>query len=108
MAQTSVKAIPLKSFASASLTASYQAIYSGGLPAACFYLRIQNQSSTAITVSYDGVTDHLYLPTLAEERLNAQANAQPNAQGALVPKGTVVYVKGTAGTGSVYLSGYYV
>lgn len=108
MAQNSVKPLLLSSLASASVTGTYAAVNGLGFANPPFFVRIINGSSTAITVSYNGVDDHEFIPANTVFELPSQANAQPNAQVALFPRNTQVYVKGTAGTGSVYVSGYYV
>jgi hypothetical protein len=105
--KNSVSAIPLKSIDSATFTGSYQLIYSGGTPNACFLLSIINNSNKDITVSYDGATDHDFVPTLKARDLPVQTNSQPNNKTALFAAGTKVWVKGVAGTGLVYLAGYY-
>lgn len=105
--QTKIKAISLTTFNSASLTTSYQAINSNGLNEACSILRIYNDASTAITISYDGVTDHEYLGDNDSIQIDAQTNSEPASYLCNFPKGLIVYVKGTAGTGTIALSGYY-
>lgn len=107
MAQVRVKAIPLESINSATLLATYQPINSDGLPEACFVLRIINGGTTAVTVSYDGVNDHDVIFTNSIFQLPTPINTRLTSQGALFSKGTVVYVKGTPGVGSVALAGYY-
>ena len=108
MAQNSVKPFILSVFASASVAAGYKPVNANGFLQAPFFIRINNASNMPITVSYDGINDHEYIPSTSIFELSSQANAQPNAQISLFPKFTVVYVKGTAGTGNIYLSGYYV
>jgi hypothetical protein len=108
MAQNSVKPFLLSSKASSTVTGSYTALNSSGFIQSPFFIRINNASNQAITVSYDGVNDHEYISLGGILELPTQTNSQPNAHMALFPKGTVVYVKGTAGTGNIYLSGYYV
>lgn len=108
MAQNSVKAFPLSSLASASVTGTYAALNATGFPESPFFFRIVNASNMAITVSYDGVTDNEVVLANSVFPLESQTNSQPNAHVALFSKFTVVYIKGTAGTGTVYLSGYYV
>lgn len=106
--KNTVSAIPLTTIASTALIATYQAINASGLPKACFLVRIVNGGTTAITISYDGATDHEYLRAGSELNLNLQANAQPNNSFAHMKAGTIVYVKGTAGaSGDIALSGYY-
>jgi hypothetical protein len=108
MASNSVKALELSTFDAAALTSSYQSMNAPGLAEACFMIRIVNNSNVAITVSYDGITDNEYVAPTSPAKLGFQQNAQPAAYVALLPKFTQVYVKGTAGTGTIALSGYYV
>ena len=105
--RNSIAAIELQTFNTANLLATYQPINPTGLEQACFYFSIINNSSQDITVSYDGLMDHEYIPGPGELRISVQTNAQPNNYAALLKKGTVVYVKGTAGAGTVALSGYF-
>lgn len=107
MAQIRVKAIPLESFDSASLMATYQPINSDGLPEACFIVRIVNGGNTAVTISYDGIDDHDVLFAGSILELSTPINTRLTSQGALFSKGTIVYVKGTAGIGSIAVAGYY-
>lgn len=106
--KNAVNALEMTSIDSASMTGSYQAINASGLEKACFYLKIINDSNQDVSVSYDGSTDNDYVLSGTREPLPAQNYAQPNNWVSLFAKGTVVYVKGTAGTGNVYLVGYYV
>lgn len=108
MAQNSVKALTLSSLDSAAVVATYSAINGSGFAKPIFFLRIVNASNAAITISYDGVNDHEYIPANGVFELPAQTNSQPNAQTALFSARTIVYVKGTAGVGTIYLSGYFV
>lgn len=108
MAQNKVKAITRTSIAGSSLTSSYQAINTSGLDAACFRIQLLNTTSGAIDVSYDGSTDNDIIPASGGVIvIDAQENASPNGYVALFAKGQKVYVKGSSGSGSVYLSGYY-
>jgi hypothetical protein len=106
--KNSIKAIPYTSVASSALTASYQPINPNGLPDSCFLLKINNFGSTIIIISYDGVTDHDQIYSSSTMAISAGLAASvPNNYTALWPKGQIVYVKGTAGTGAVTLCGYY-
>jgi hypothetical protein len=108
MATNIVKPIPLTSIDSATgVSGTYAAINPNGLPNGCIMIRITNNSTKDVTVSFDGTNDHEYIPTLTSVLLQFQTNAQPNASTALLPLGTKVYVKGTAGTGLIYLAGWY-
>lgn len=105
--KNSIAAVPLKTFASASLTGTYQPINAGGLTKACFTIRLMSTSSTDVTISYDGTTDNDYLVAGTTLQLPNQSNGQPNNFIASFPSSFTVWVKGTAGTGNLYLSGYY-
>ena len=102
-----IQAIPLTNIASSTVSSTYQAINSTGLPSACSIIRIINNSTDDVTVSYDGTNDHEYVPKATVVQLSFEANAQPNNFVSVLPIGTRVYVKGTAGTGNIYLSGYF-
>ena len=108
MAQNSVKSFVLSSVLSSTITALYAPLNGLGFSNSPFFIRVINASSTAITLSYNGTDDNEFIPANSVFELSSQANAQPGAQVALFSKNTIVYVKGTAGTGNVYLSGYYV
>lgn len=101
------QAIGLTSIDSATFTGSYQLINTAGTPNPCFLLKIINNSTKDVTVSYDGTHDNDFVPTLTTALLQTQTNAQPNNFINNFAQGTKVYVKSTAGTGSVYLAGYY-
>jgi hypothetical protein len=107
MATNAVKPIPLTNIASSTVAGTYAAINASGLPNACIMIRIINNSNKDVTVSFDGTNDHEFVPTMTSVLLEFETNALPNAVAALLPIGTVVYVKGTAGTGNIYLAGWY-
>lgn len=99
--------IPLTSIDSSTFTGSYQVVNTNGLPNPCFLIRIINNSDKDITVSYDGTNDHEFVPTKTSLQLPLQSNAQPTNWVSLIAQGTKIYVKGSVGTGLVYLVGYY-
>ena len=105
--KNSVQAIPLTNIASSTVSGSYAAINATGLPNACFLIRIINNSTQDVTVSYDGTTDHEYVIKATVSQFSFQANSKPNNFVANIAQGTKVYVKGTAGTGNIYLAGYF-
>lgn len=101
-------AIPLQSFDTSGLTSTYQALNgSTGLPESCAYIRIINNSDTDVTISLDGNTDHDIVPADFIVDLPLQANSVPSGHYGMIEKGKIFYVKGTAGTGNIYLAGYY-
>lgn len=105
--KNSVAAITLESLDTSTLSGAYKPISAAGLPQACFLLRITNAATKALTISFDGVTDHEYIPSGTSITLEVQTNNQPNNRVALWAKNQVIYVNGTASTGNVYVSGYY-
>lgn len=102
--KNSIKALTLTNIDSSTVGATYKAINSSGLAHPCFSINIRNNSTQDVTVSYDGVNDHEYIPKATSITVSGQANVP---QFATVPAKTIVWVKGTAGTGNIYLSGYY-
>lgn len=100
--------IALSSINSATFSGAYQLLSAtAGLPKACVMLHIVNNSDVSITISYDGTVDHDFLLAASDRVLNFQENASPQGFAAAIKAGTKVYVKGSAGTGLVYLSGWY-
>lgn len=107
MAQSRVKAAILAVFNAAGLGANYLPLNPGGLPGACFKIRITNDSNADVTISFNGVDDNEISIATTIIELDFQNNAQPNSYLALLPKGTEIFVKGGAGVGNIYLSAYY-
>jgi hypothetical protein len=107
MPKDSVHAIPMTSINSATFVGTYKVIDPVGLPNECFLIRIVNDSDVDITVSYDGTNPHDYIPAGNNITLNLQTNARPANFIAQMKKGTKVWVKGSIGTGYVFLVGYY-
>lgn len=107
--KNSIKAVPMTSIASSALLANtFQAINPGGLPEACFLLKVNNFGSTFIVISLDGVTDHDTINiTDWTEVYGGNGSSSPNTSHCLWAKGQVIYVRGTAGTGVISLAAYY-
>ncbi len=69
--------------------------------------KITNDSTVGITVSFDGGSqDDEYIPAGGFLLIDVSANKICNRI-LVAPAGTQVAVKGSAGTGTVYLSTYY-
>ena len=103
----SVRPIPLSSIDSASISGTYQLLSAAaGIPSPLLNLKIVNNSSVPVTVSYDGVNDHDFIRADTDYQVNFQSNNQPQNNVAILSQFTKVYVKGTAGTGLIYLSGW--
>ena len=101
MSKLRAKPIPMVSIDAATLNpAAYIPINPGGLPEACYALRVLNYCDVSIILSYDGITEHdllergepLYLFPLVDS---------------VLAQGTVFYVKGNVGIGRIYVTGFY-
>ena len=96
---------PLRSIDSSTFTGSYQAI---GTPLKfpSVIAKLVNNSTVLVTISIDGSTDIDVAPA------NSFWLYDENIPGGdlvhALPAGTQFYVKGSAGTGSVYLVSQYV
>jgi hypothetical protein len=103
--RNSVSAIPLGVAPANAFDGTYQLV--GGIPQACFMLRIINNTSEDVLISYDGVTDNDVVIHETTTQLDPQTNSQPNNFICLFPKGMTIYVKAAQGTGELYIAGYY-
>lgn len=96
----------LRSIDSATLTGSYQAI---GTPLVnpSYICKLVNNSTSLVTISVDGVNDVDVAPAnsfwLYDEGKVGLSGAFP-----ALPAGTNIFVKGSAGTGSIYLVSQYI
>jgi len=106
--QNKVLPIPLTSIDSATFTGAYQLLSgAGGLTNPAIMLHIANNSNVGVTISYDGSHDHDFLIAGQQRELEFQTNRSPQNYVSVLAQGTKVYVKGAAGAGLVYLSGWY-
>jgi hypothetical protein len=105
-----ISPVELTSFNAASLSGTYQAVNSSGLDIPCFILQFTNASTANITISFDGISDHLFMPGTADDisRNVMQINApSPSSfQQIVFAKNSIIYVKGSAGVGTFYVSGF--
>lgn len=94
----------LRSIDSATFTGAYQAI---GTPLAnpAVLIKIVNNSTVLVTVSLDGVNDQDIYPAGSFTIYDVGSDAQSVSSDLRlsISQGTQFYVKGLAGTGSVYL-----
>jgi hypothetical protein len=98
----------LRSIDSATFTGSYQNL---GTPLdnPCSILKLVNNSTVFVTVSEDGgVTDHDVAPASSFYLYDVTSDSPQEAGSIFISKGTQISVKGSAGTGSVYLVAKYV
>ncbi len=97
---------PLRSISSAALTGGYDAL---GTPLAHpgYIVKMVSTSTTLVTVSIDGSSDIDVCPSnsfwLYDEGKVDQSSAIPS-----LPAKTQIFVKGTAGTGTIYLVVQYI
>jgi hypothetical protein len=106
MFKSNVKAETSQSFNSAALVAGWNLVAYSDHPD--FLLRIINGSNTLVEVSYDGVTLNDAIPANTAFQIYTQTNSLPNAKVALFSKNLGVWIRGTAGVGTIYVAGYYV
>ena len=102
-----VKMDSITSFNSSGLSGTLQAINTSGFGGPAFLIRIVNDSTVPVAVSFDGVRAHDYVHKASTLELNLQTNSMPNGFVSCFKKGTKVYVSGTAGSGYIYLAVYY-
>ena len=101
----SLKPEPLRSLAFGSISVSYAQIGTAITnPSQLYY--VQNLTNADMTFSQDGINDHFILPAGGFLLLDVGSNH--GLYGSLsVNAGTPLLVKGTATTGSVYLTTFY-
>lgn len=105
--KNSIATVPMTTFASSSVTGTYEPIITGGLAKPCFVISITNNSTQDINISFDGTTDADYIPKATSKNLPLLYPLIPQTNSAQFAQGTQIYVKGTAGTGSIFVAGYY-
>ena len=96
----------LRTIDSATFTGSYQAV---GTPLVhpSYICKMVNNSTSLVTISIDGLTDIDVLPA-SSFWLYDEGKAGTNSSLPALPAGTQIFIKGSAGTGSVYLVSQYI
>jgi hypothetical protein len=97
---------PMKTLAFGSISGTYAAVGSGLLHPARVLI-FQNQTNATVTFSLDGINDHFPLLSNGYFVLDVSANKDASSYGLYFATGTVIYVKGTPGSGSVTVSAVY-
>lgn len=94
---------PLRSIDSATLTGAYQAI---GTPLThpAYILKLVNNSTVLVTISINGTSDVDVAPANSFWLYDEDAG---NRFHPAISAGTQIYVKGSAGTGLIYLVSQY-
>lgn len=95
----------MRTIESSTLTGSYQAL---GTPLAnpSYIIKFISTSSTTVTLSIDGATDIDVIPTNGGFVYDETKYVGTSIQ--FIPKGTQFFVKGTAGTGTIYMVTQYI
>jgi|ERR1700679_1244198 len=102
-----IEYLPRASINSATFTGSYQALGSP-ITHAGTIIKIVNNSTVAVDVSVDGVNDHDIVPGMSFTLYDYTANSPFTDDPSYRKLGTQYYVKGSSGTGSVYLVVQYI
>lgn len=66
-----------------------------------------NTTDVTVTFSFDGSTDHFIIPTESGFVLDVSSNRSEQSGIIFVAQNTQIYVKGSPGSGSVYLTSFY-
>lgn len=92
----------LRSIDSATFTGAYQAV---GTPFnyPIRILKIINNSDENVSVSWDGIADHDFIPAATFALYDFGTNRGNSSPGLDLPQGIQISVKGSAGTGLVYV-----
>lgn len=96
---------PLRSIDSSTFTGSYQELGSS-LEFPSYICKLVNNSNVLVTISIDGVTDVDVAPANSFWLYDETKYGNPSLQ--FLPQKTQFFVKGSAGTGSVYLVSQYI
>jgi len=96
---------PLRSVAASTFSGAYVTL---GTPFvhSIRIMKLTNNANVDVTVSWDGINDHEYLPAGSFLLLDVATNKEASVTFEIA-QNTQLSVKGSAGTGSVYLSAYY-
>lgn len=97
----------IRSRDSATFTGSYQTLGSV-LTFPCSIVKIINNSTVLVTISTDGSNDHDVLPASSFTLYDITSDSPQEGGSIFVEKGRQYYVKGSAGTGLVYLVTQYI
>ena len=95
----------LRSINSATLTGSFQPV-GGPLLYESYIFKMVNNSTSLVTVSWDGVNAYDVLPAGSFFLYDCDTSGIPTPEG--FPAGTQIFVSGSAGTGLIYVVSVYV
>ena len=96
---------PLQSIASSTITGSYQ-LLGTALTKPVRLVKIVNNSTQDVTISWDGINDHDFQAAGSGSIYDVGTN-RGNATSSMDAPPLSLYVKGTAGTGNIYLATFF-
>ena len=96
----------LRTLAFGAISGTYAGLGTASLNPTRLYMLV-NDTDGLMTFSWDGVNDHFVLPPTGQLIFDITSNKTSTSGYFAVPEGTRTYVKGTATSGSVYLSLFY-
>jgi hypothetical protein len=100
---------PLRSLAFGSISGTYAKVGTPFLNAE-HIISIDNTTDAQVTISFDGINDHLVVPPSAGKVFDLSSNKISTVQKLMMPQNTQVYTKQTSAgptLGSVYVSVIY-
>lgn len=97
---------PLRSLAFGSISGTYAAVGTG-FDNAARMLMIDNLTDANLTLSFDGVHDHLIIASSSGRIIDYATNRVGPVDQLEQAEGTILYVKGAPSVGSIYLSVIY-
>lgn len=97
-------------FNTATLTGTFQSLNGSGFGDDIKMLKMYNGGNQGVTLSYGGVLDEDYAPPSSTFVFDVQANHADNASSGAGTlngrKGQIIWGRGTAGVGNLYIIGY--
>ena len=97
----------IRTFDSSELSGTYLALGTA-LTHNCSIVKLVNNSASLVSVSTDGVNDMDILPGNSFVLYDVTSDSPPESGSIFIKEGTQYYVKGSAGTGLIYLVTLYV
>lgn len=92
--KNAIQSVVMASFWNGLLTPNYKVMNASGLEESCFLIRVINNTTDYIGISFDGVTDHDFLKRGAVLRIAALNFPLHSSNLARFSKYTKVYIKG--------------
>lgn len=97
--------LPLRSINSTTFTGSYLPV-GDAFESPVRLLSIKNNTTVVVTISFDGVTDHDFIPIGSFVLYDFGTNRGTSADALDLPEATQISVKAAAGTGSLFVTSF--